>query len=50
MFGRKRIQAELERYRTQPMSELAAGLQQAWLAWQGQQLRRDDMTFLGFRY
>lgn len=50
MFGRKRIQAELERYRTRPMSELAEGLQQAYLTWQGQQLRRDDMTFLGFRY
>lgn len=50
MFGRKRIQAELERNRTRPMSELAEGLQQTLLAWQGQQLRRDDMTFLGFRY
>ncbi|MGE9551678.1 SpoIIE family protein phosphatase [Erwinia amylovora] len=50
MFGKCRIQALLEQHRTRPMPELSAALMDAWQAWQGSQQRRDDMTFLGFRF
>jgi len=50
MFGKKRIKALLEQHRSTPVPELSDALMQAYLDWQGNQQRRDDMTFLGFRY
>jgi serine phosphatase RsbU (regulator of sigma subunit) len=50
MFGKKRIKTLLEQHRTRPMPDISEALMQAYLDWQGHQPRRDDMTFLGFRY
>lgn len=50
MFGKKRIKALLEQHRSTPVPGLSDALMQAYLDWQGNQQRRDDMTFLGFRY
>lgn len=50
MFGKKRIKTLLEQHRTRPMPDISEALMQAYLDWQGNQPRRDDMTFLGFRY
>lgn len=50
MFGRKRIQQLLETHRHRPASELMQAVEAAYAGWQGHQPRRDDMTFLGFRY
>lgn len=50
MFGKKRIQALISRYQSLPMSELSLAFQQDFLHWQGNQPRRDDVTWFGFRY
>lgn len=50
MFGRKRIQQLLEAHRHRPASEVMEAVKATWADWQGHQPRRDDMTFLGFRY
>lgn len=50
MFGKRRIQALLQQHRTQTMPEIAQAIMESLLAWQGSQPRRDDMTFLGFRF
>ncbi|MCW2478417.1 SpoIIE family protein phosphatase [Candidatus Symbiopectobacterium sp. NZEC135] len=49
MFGKRRLQAALLRHRALPMSALAQQLQQEHQRYQGQQPRRDDLTFWGFR-
>lgn len=50
MFGRRRIQALLEEHRHAPMTEMCQSLKEIWLAWQGDEARRDDMSWFGFRY
>ncbi|PIJ48885.1 protein-serine/threonine phosphatase [Erwinia sp. OLTSP20] len=50
MFGRRRIRMLLEAQRHQPMKQLCQSLQETWLAWQGDEARRDDMSWFGFRY
>lgn len=50
MFGKRRIQQLIAASRHLPAAELAQVVEAACAAWQGQQPRRDDMTFLGFRY
>lgn len=50
MFGKKKVKTLLEQHRSAPVPELSAAMMQAYLDWQGNQQRRDDMTFLGFRY
>jgi len=50
MFGKKRIQALINQYRTLPMSALSTAFEQEFLHWQGNQPRRDDVTWFGFRY
>ncbi len=50
MFGNKRIQSLLMRYQHLPMAELSLAFQQDYLSWQGNQARRDDVTWFGFRY
>lgn len=50
MFGKRRLQAFLLRHQTQPMRELASQLLQEHKTYQGHQIRRDDLTFWGFRY
>lgn len=49
MFGKRRLQAALLRHRALPMPTLAQQLQQEHQRYQGQQPRRDDLTFWGFR-
>lgn len=49
MFGKRRLQAALLRHRALPMPALAQQLQQEHHLYQGQQPRRDDLTFWGFR-
>lgn len=49
MFGKRRLQAALLRYRALPMPELARQLQQEHQRYHGQPPRRDDLTFWGFR-
>ncbi|MFH8135437.1 SpoIIE family protein phosphatase [Pantoea osteomyelitidis] len=50
MFGKKRIQALLTRYQDLPMPALSEAFRQDYLNWQGNQARRDDVTWFGFRY
>lgn len=49
MYGKRRLQALLLRHRDLPMPTLAQQLQQEHRQYQGQQSRRDDLTFWGFR-
>lgn len=49
MYGKRRLEALLLRHRALPMPALAQQLQQEHLQYQGQQPRRDDLTFWGFR-
>lgn len=49
MFGKRRLQDLLLRFQTLPMHKLANQLMQQHNAWQGEQYRRDDLTFWGFR-
>lgn len=50
MFGKKRIQRLLTQYQHLPMPELSQAFQQDYLQWQGNQARRDDVTWFGLRY
>ncbi|MGK3138290.1 SpoIIE family protein phosphatase [Pantoea trifolii] len=50
MFGKKRIQTLLKHYQTLPMPALSTAFEQEFLRWQGNQPRRDDVTWFGFRY
>ena len=47
-FGKRRFQELLKKNRGAPMSEQEESLRHALAAYQGQQLRRDDLTVLGF--
>ncbi|MDR3434003.1 MAG: SpoIIE family protein phosphatase [Rouxiella aceris] len=50
MFGKRRLRDLLQRYQTLPMPELAKSLMAEWQLYQGEEPRRDDVTFWGFRY
>ncbi|MEC5317948.1 SpoIIE family protein phosphatase [Brenneria populi subsp. brevivirga] len=50
MFGKRRLQALLLRHQEQPMQAFAEQLLQAHMDYQGNQVRRDDLTFWGFRH
>ncbi len=50
MFGKKRIQTLVNDYHTLPMTALSATFEQEFHHWQGNQPRRDDVTWFGFRY
>jgi len=47
-FGKRRFQELLTKNRGVPMSEQEESLRHALAAYQGQQVRRDDLTVLGF--
>ena len=47
-FGKRRFQTLLKRNQGAPMQKQAESLQQSFKKFQGQQLRRDDLTVLGF--
>jgi serine phosphatase RsbU (regulator of sigma subunit) len=47
-FGKRRFQDLLKKYRGASMSEQEESLRRAFAKYQGQQLRRDDLTVLGF--
>ena len=48
-FGKKRIIALLEEHLDRPLSEQSDAIMDAFVAYQGDEIRRDDVTFLGFR-
>lgn len=48
-FGKRRLREALLRHRALPMPELGAALMQEFVAYQGEQRRRDDLTLFGFR-
>ncbi|QTF09545.1 SpoIIE family protein phosphatase [Brenneria izadpanahii] len=50
MFGKRRLQELLLRYQDQPMQAFASHLLQKHMDYQGDQVRRDDLTFWGFRH
>lgn len=50
MFGKRRLQEYLQHHQHQPMRELANQLLSAHKIYQGDQTRRDDLTFWGFRH
>ncbi|KAA8996213.1 SpoIIE family protein phosphatase [Affinibrenneria salicis] len=50
MYGRQRLKDALLRHQSHPMQELARQLLREHADYQGQQTRRDDLTFWGFRY
>lgn len=50
MFGKRRLQECIQRHRSLPMQTLANQLLQEHQRYQGHQVRRDDLTFWGFRY
>ncbi|RLM27715.1 protein-serine/threonine phosphatase [Brenneria alni] len=50
VFGKRRLQELLLRYQALPMQELASQLLQEHRDYQGNQVRRDDLTFWGFRH
>jgi PAS domain S-box-containing protein len=47
-FGKRRFQTLLKRNQGAPMQKQAESLQRSFTKFQGQQLRRDDLTVLGF--
>jgi PAS domain-containing protein len=47
-FGKRRFQTLLKRNQGAPMQKQAESLQRSFKKFQGQQLRRDDLTVLGF--
>jgi|GEM_PF-1674013 len=47
-FGKRRFQDLLRKNRHAPMSEQAESLRKAFDKYQGEQIRRDDLTVLGF--
>ncbi len=48
-FGKKRIIALLEEHLDRPLAEQRDAIMAAFTAYQGDEIRRDDVTFLGFR-
>ncbi len=48
-YGKRRLQELLQRSQVLPMQELATELLQEHRAYQGDEVRRDDLTFFGFR-
>ena len=48
-FGKKRIIALLEDHLTRPLTEQRDAIMDAFATYQGDEIRRDDVTFLGFR-
>lgn len=50
MFGKKRIQTLISHFSALPMPALSAAFAQELRHWQGNQPRRDDVTWFGFRY
>ncbi|EHD22778.1 MULTISPECIES: SpoIIE family protein phosphatase [Brenneria] len=50
MFGKRRLQELLLRYQDKPMQEFSSLLSQQHLSYQGNQVRRDDLTFWAFRH
>ena len=48
-FGKKRIIAVLEEHHARPLVEQRDAIMDAFTAYQGDEIRRDDVTFLGFR-
>lgn len=50
MYGKRNLQEFLLRHQTQPMRALASQLLHEHQAYQGNQIRRDDLTFWGFRF
>lgn len=44
-YGKRRVREQLLARRAQPVAQLAARLQDDFALWQGEQPRRDDMTF-----
>ncbi len=48
-FGKKRIIAVLKEYLTRPLAKQRDAIMAAFTAYQGDEIRRDDVTFLGFR-
>ena len=48
-FGKKRIIALLEEHLARPLAEQRDAVMAAFTAYQGDEIRRDDVTFLGFR-
>lgn len=50
MFGKRRIGELLDQHRHQPLAAISNQLMSACDSWQGQQQRRDDVTWFGFRY
>ncbi|WP_085441014.1 SpoIIE family protein phosphatase [Magnetofaba australis] len=49
MFGKKRLRELLLEIHTLPMAEQAERLEQALVAYQGEQKRRDDVSVIGWR-
>ena len=47
-FGKRRFQSLLKRNRAAPMQKQAEALKRSFAKHQGQQLRRDDLTVMGF--
>ena len=47
-FGKRRFQDLLQRLREAPMKEQEESLREAFDEYQGEQIRRDDLTVLGF--
>lgn len=48
-FGKKRLKNVLLEQHTLPLHEQGSRIMQAFRAYQGEQTRRDDVTFFGFR-
>lgn len=48
-YGKKRLRLALQRHRALPISELTGLLMEDFHAYQGAQMRRDDLTLLSFR-
>ena len=47
-FGKKRIIALLEAHKDRPIAERGAAVMREFEAYQGAEVRRDDVTMLGF--
>jgi serine phosphatase RsbU (regulator of sigma subunit) len=48
-FGKRRLRNALLAYRDLPMKEVGQKIMDEQMAYQGQQRRRDDLTFFSFR-
>ncbi|MBC2769860.1 SpoIIE family protein phosphatase [Pusillimonas sp. 7-48] len=49
-FGKRRLRHALQKHRTQDLMTLSDTLMHELRTYQGTQLRRDDLTFFGFRF